>query len=499
MSLIDPFLLTPIESAAADTETANSGISIAHLMTQAGQAVAADVLRHYPEARRYVVLCGPGNNGGDGFVAARALVEAGASVAAYFFGSVERLKGAAADAFSALGLVVGDLGDYRVEDGDVIIDAVFAAGLTRDISTPLAELIERINETGCPIVAVDLPSGIDGLTGEAKGIAFKAQRTVTFVARKPGHLLLPGRIRCGEVSVQAIGMPARIAKRHARTVAVNAPSIWTHYFHSQHQDVHKYKRGHLVVFGGGQSHTGAARMTSEAGLRAGAGLVTLATPAEALSVNASAMTAVMVREVDDVPTLQSWLSGGKISAVVIGPGFGVGEQLKSFVRSCAEKPMVLDADAITAFSQQPDILFELVSGQEPRFILTPHEGEFARLFPDLAADKTIGKLDRAKRAAQRSNAVVVYKGADTVIAAPDGRLLINENAPAWLATAGSGDVLAGIAGANLAQGLPAFEAAAAAVWLHGAAASRANVGMTAEDLIHHIPAALQDLLTRHKP
>ncbi|MFD1744288.1 NAD(P)H-hydrate dehydratase [Rhizobium helianthi] len=495
MSLTDPFLLTPAEAAAADRETDASGIPIFHLMQQAGFAVAAEALRHFAQAERFVVLCGPGNNGGDGFVAASALRRAGANVSIHLAGRPEELTGAARLAWLEAQTPAQSFSSYQPHPGDVIIDAIFGAGLSRDVPPEVTDLITRVREVGCPVLAVDLPSGIDGLTGQVRGAAFQAQRTVTFVARKPGHVLMPGRIYCGEISLAPIGMPTRIARRHARTVSVNDPRAWKAAINVQQGDTHKYKRGHLAVFSGGPSHTGAARMTASAGLCAGAGLVTLASPPDATLVNACAMTAVMVREIADLQDLKMWWASGKISAAVIGPGFGVGEGLRSYVHASAARPMVLDADAITAFAERPDELFALAAGSEPRQILTPHEGEFARLFPDLAADKTIGKLERAKRAAERAHAVIVYKGADTVIAAPDGRLLINENAPAWLATAGSGDVLAGIAGANLAQGIPAFEAAAAAVWLHGEAGNKAGVGMTAEDLIRHIPAALEDLLS----
>jgi len=225
-------------------------------------------------------------------------------------------------------------------------------------------------------------------------------------------------------------------------------------------------------------------------LKCGAGLVTVAASQEAVAVNAGALTAVMVRQVENRDDLMEWLGTAKISACVLGPGFGVGERARDFVSVLSEKPLVLDADGITSFRDEPNRLFDAFAGGETRLVLTPHEGEFARLFPDIAADENLGKAEKARAAAKRSHAVIVYKGADSVIASPDGRAHINANAPPWLATAGSGDVLAGMIGALLAQGVPAFEAAAAGVYLHGEAAVKAGQGMTAEDLAEHAKLSL---------
>ncbi len=350
-----------------------------------------------------------------------------------------------------------------------------------------------VAEARLPVLAVDLPSGICGDQGRVRGAAFRAGITVTFEARKPGHVLMPGRAFCGRVEVAGIGMPERIVRRLAQTVAINSPRHWLHHYPVISADTHKYRRGHLAVFSGSKSHTGAARMAATAGLHAGAGLVTVAVPSDAVDVSAAALTAVMVREIAAADDAEKWLGEAKIHACVIGPGFGVGERLRQYVEIVAAKPCVIDADAITSFAEHPERLFAAFRTRGMPYILTPHDGEFARLFPDIAADTALGKMDRAKLAAARSGAVVIDKGPDTVISASDGRCLINENAPPWLATAGSGDVLAGIAGAHLAQGMPAFEAAAAAVWLHAKAAQEAGMGMTAEELIRALPHALSSL------
>lgn len=480
------WLLTPKAMGRADQAAARSGIWSFGLMEKAGQAVAAAALRLSPGALRFVVLCGPGNNGGDGYVAARALREAGADVAVFVLGDPARLKGDAATALSLCPLAGLPLGLYRPQAGDVVVDAVFGAGLDRPVPDELSAVIDRVEEAGVPVIAVDLPSGLDGRTGRVLGRAFSALHTVTFMALKPGHVLLPGRALCGPVEVYDIGIPLRIVEAEAGPASINAPSVWQDLLPHPALADHKFRRGHLTVFSGGSSATGAARLSASAGLRAGAGLVTIASPTEALAANAAHLTAVMVTAINDTAALAAYVEDARHNAFVLGPGFGVGEKARAFAIALRERRLVLDADGITAFRDAPQSLFDAFAGGDVRLVMTPHEGEFARLFPDLAADEGLSKIDRALAAAARAHAVIAYKGADTVIAAPDGRALVNCDAPATLATAGSGDVLTGIIGAFLANGLPAFEAAAAGVWHHGEAARRAGSSLTAEDLVIHI-------------
>lgn len=477
-------LLTPDAMAAVDSAAAASGIDSYGLMEKAGQAVAGVALRHFPEARRYVVLCGPGNNGGDGYVAARALRRAGADVQLFHLGDPQKLKGDAARAFVDCPVSGEPIGGYIPRLGDVVIDAVFGAGLSRPVPDDVAATIARVEAAGVPVIAVDLPSGLDGRSGQVLGAAFRAARTVTFMTRKPGHLLLPGRELCGDLEVFDIGIPGRIVRAHADgLIAENTPAQWQAKIPSADADTHKYKRGHLVVFSGGPNATGAARMSAMAGLKAGAGLVTIASSPEALSVNAGLLTAIMLHPIADEASLREWLADQRLSTFVLGPGFGAGDKARQFCLALADRHLVLDADGITSFRDQPQKLFDAFAEGPTRLVLTPHEGEFGRLFPDIAADEALSKVDKARAAAARAHAAIIYKGADSVIAAPDGRALINANAPPWLATAGSGDVLAGIVGGLMAQGAPAFEAAAAGVWLHGLAGQHAGKGLTAEDLV----------------
>ncbi|MDQ0320402.1 NAD(P)H-hydrate epimerase [Pararhizobium capsulatum DSM 1112] len=468
--------------SAADAAAAASGLSSFGLMERAGRAVAATALRHFPHAHRFIVLCGPGNNGGDGYVAARALAESGAKVAAYAFGAVEALKGDAAIAFAAFASSALPINAYTPHDGDVVVDCIFGAGLARPVPDDVADVMRCVANEGLPVVAVDLPSGVDGRTGQVLGESFKASLTVTFMARKPGHMLLPGRSLCGEIEVFDIGIPRRILEAGAGSVTVNGPHLWPQLDHALNPSSHKYTRGHLGVFSGGAFATGASRLSATAGLRSGAGLVTIAGSVAALEVDTTHLTAVMMKEIDRGEDLAHWLEDARIHAFVLGPAFGDLERARQYVAMLRERRLVLDADGITAFREKPQSLFELFADGEVRLVLTPHEGEFRRLFPDIAEDEKLSKIDKALAAAERSHAVLIYKGADTVIASPDGRAAVNDNAPPWLATAGSGDVLAGIIGAHLAQGMPAFEAAAAGVWRHGATAAKLGEGLTAEDL-----------------
>ncbi|MCG5485574.1 MAG: NAD(P)H-hydrate dehydratase [Sinorhizobium meliloti] len=479
-------LVTPAEMTEVDKDAARSGIDSFSLMRSAGTAVSAAALRLYPEALRFVVLCGPGNNGGDGYVAAAALAETGASVAVFALGDAAILKGDAARARDACALVAGPLDAYAPQSGDVVIDALFGAGLARDVPEEARTIIEQVNASGVPVLAVDLPSGTDGRTGEIRGLSFVAAHTVTFMAAKPGHLLMPGRARCGTLEIFDIGIPARLVADRAGDLTVNTPALWERHLGALDPATHKYKRGHLAVLCGGPVSTGAARLSAAAGLRAGAGLVTLASPTEALAVNASHLTAIMLKEISNTAGLAAWLKDRRLNAFVLGPGFGIGKKARDFVLMLCGRALVLDADGISSFREGREQLFDRIAAEGGEVVMTPHEGEFARLFPDIAEDAALSKIEKAQAAARLSHAVIVYKGADTVVAAPSGRAAVNVNAPPWLATAGSGDVLAGIIGAHLAQGMPAFEAAAAAVWRHGEAGVGAGRAATAESLVESI-------------
>jgi ADP-dependent NAD(P)H-hydrate dehydratase / NAD(P)H-hydrate epimerase len=339
---------------------------------------------------------------------------------------------------------------------------------------------------------------VDGTTGEIRGVAVKATATVTFFRAKPGHFLLPGRELCGEMRVADIGIPDVVLEPiHPKSFA-NGPDLWLPQFPWPKPEGHKYGRGHAVVVSGPAFSTGAARLGASGALRAGAGLVTVASPSAALAINAAHLKAVMVRAANNANDLADLLSDERKNAVLIGPGSGVGEQIKEMVLAAlaSEAAVVLDADALTSFSSAPDPLFRVIAARKAPVVTTPHEGEFGRLF-DLEGEGS--KLDRARGAAARSGAFVLLKGPDTVVAAPNGRASINGTSSPWLATAGTGDVLAGMILGLLAQGMEAFAAASAAVWMHGRAAQLFGPGLISEDLPDLLPAVLHELLHRNDP
>lgn len=483
-------LLTAAEMGRADELTIAGGTPGLTLMENAGRGIAEEVEWIAEPGARVAVLCGPGNNGGDGFVAARLLRERGYSVSVALLGSREALKGDAAEAAAAWNGPIWPMSTAIAEDAAIVIDALFGAGLSRPLEGVAAEVAESLN--GRRVLAVDVPSGVDGTTGEVKGVAVKAERTVTFFRRKPGHLLLPGRLHCGLTRVVDIGISAEVLPRIGVLTFANAPGLWLTRFPWPQLDGHKYSRGHAVIVSGPASRTGAARLAARGALRVGAGLVTLASDEDALRVNAAQVTAVMVRKVGDAEELAEMLSDRRFNAVLIGPGAGVDEETREKVLAilASGAATVLDADALTVFAEQRDELFTAIIADRRPVVITPHDGEFARLFPELTE---LPKLDRARLAARLSGAVVILKGADTVIAAPDGHAAINENAPPMLATAGTGDVLAGLVTGLLAQHMPVFEAACAAVWLHGATAAMLGPGLISEDLPDTLPRVLAEL------
>lgn len=489
-------LLTPDEMAAADRMAADTGpFTLRRLMENAGVAVAREALRLYPRAEAFDILCGPGNNGGDGYVAARILAETGVPVTVW---AIDEPRGGS-DAAGAAKDWTGPtrpLAKFRPQHNALVIDALFGAGLTRPLEGEAVRAAQACLEAQSPVLAVDLPSGVSGADGTVNGPVFTAATTVTFMARKPGHLLYPGRELCGEILVADIGIPASVVAACAGATFANQPDLWRDALPVASNDTHKYARGHAAVCSGGPSATGAARLAALAAARAGAGAVTVLSPASALQVNAMHLTAIMLARVEAAEELVGFAAERKLRSLVIGPGFGVGEKARDFVQAFLAKgddsqSLIVDADAITSFKDAPDTMFEACANSSVRAVLTPHEGEFARLFDDLAGRPS--KLERAREAARRSNCTVVLKGPDTVIAAPDGRAAINTNGTPLLATAGSGDVLAGIIAGLTAQGMPPWEASCAAVWIHAEAAHSFGPGLIADDLPDATPGVLRAL------
>ncbi|EKF18400.1 carbohydrate kinase, YjeF-like protein [Nitratireductor pacificus pht-3B] len=493
-------VLTPEEMSAIDRRAAEAGpFDGYHLMRNAGAVAAAEILVRFADAAGFDVLCGPGNNGGDGYVVARLLAERGLDVR--LLAAVPPRKGSdAARAADDCPLAARPLDAFRPAPDRIVVDALFGAGLSRPVSGAEAAAIAGVAAAGARVVALDLPSGISSDSGQVMGAAFDAALTVTFFRKKPGHLLYPGRARCGETVLADIGIAGALLEAAGTTLWENLPALWRSALPTAGPDTHKYNRGHVAVFSGGPTSTGAARLAARAAARSGAGAVTLLSPASALMVNAMHLTAIMLRRAETVTEVEQFLADRRPAAIVLGPGFGVGDWVRTLAllllrQAAAERGgLVLDADAISAFAANPGELFDAARGETaPPLVLTPHEGEFARLFPDLA-EREGSKIVRARRAAERAGGVMVLKGADTVIASPDGRAAINGNGTAFLATAGSGDVLAGIIAGLLAQGMPAFEASCAGVWLHAEAARLFGPGLIAEDLPELLPEVLAGLI-----
>lgn len=488
-------LLTSEQMSEADRLTIKAGISGFELMERAGKVVAKCAAKIFEPKGTILIVCGPGNNGGDGFVAARLLQEQGFTIRLTLLGTREDLKGDAALAADSWSGPIASFNNEILDGASGIIDALFGAGLTRDLTGPAAEIITAINEAGLPVLSVDLPSGIDGSNGQICGIAVRATRTISFFRRKPVHVLFPGREFCGPVEIGDIGISAAVLDDIRPQSFCNDPALWRSDFPVPKLTDHKYNRGHTVVVSGGAESSGAARLAALSTLRIGSGLVTVACPIDALTINASNLTTVMVKSFADMTSLTRLLEDQRKNCVVIGPGTGVSDETRNAVLSLLEtdKAMVIDADALTSFGEQPKALFEAIRKRAAPTILTPHDGEYQRLFKSPSPDSDTSRLARARYAAQTSGAVIILKGPDTVIAKPDGWAVINDNAPPFLATAGSGDVLAGMVGGLLAQHMPTFEAACAAVWLHGDAAADFGIGMIAEDLPKRLPAALSRL------
>ncbi|MGH6763824.1 MAG: NAD(P)H-hydrate dehydratase [Phyllobacterium sp.] len=490
-------LLTPKEMGDADRLSIERGpFSGFQLMLRAGSAVTSSILKIFPAARRVAVLCGPGNNGGDGYVVAEQLAGSGVETVCFCSARPKPSTDAERAAQNYRDIVL-PLASFRPEGFDLVVDGLFGAGLARDVSGLEKQAIDSVNVKGTTVVAIDLPSGVSGETGRVLGASLSAALTVTFFRKKPGHILEPGRSRCGAQILADIGILPTVLEHINPRCFENAPAVWGAFLPKPEVMTHKYRRGAVGVFSGGPYSTGAARLSALAAARSGAGAVTILSPSDALAINACHLTSIMLRKTDVQDDLTRILRESKIRSFVLGPGFGDNDKARDFVSLLLQSDMdlVLDADGITAFEDHPASLFDLVREKAwGAVVLTPHEGEFHRVFPKFAMNNAMSKVEKARAAAKLSNSIIIYKGPDSVIAAPDGRATINGNGNAYLATAGSGDVLAGVVAGLLAQGMPPFEAACAGVWIHAEAGKQFGPGLIAEDFPAQLPKVFQELL-----
>ena len=491
-----PEILSAAEMRAADAAAIAAGTPGIVLMERAGKAVADEAERMARTATRIVVLCGPGNNGGDGFVAARLLARRGWRVELGLLGERAELRGDAQLASDGYAGPVSAAGALALKGAGLIVDALFGAGLSRALDGQARALVEAIGASGAPVLSVDMPSGLDTDTGEIMGVAPQATRTVTFHRLKPCHVLLPGSALCGDVRLRDIGLSA-FGLGHMRLIG---PDDFRRAQRPRAPQDHKYARGAALVLSGAAHRTGAARLAAQAALRVGAGVVAIAAEGASVAANSAHVTAIMVEPFDGLSGFARLIEDERRTAVVIGPGAGVGEPTRGYVRAALARTcaVVIDADALTSFAGQLDDLAAHIAAQGGQAVLTPHDGEFRRLFGDARDVRAArGKIERARAAARACRGVVLCKGADTVIAAPDGRVGIAWRSPASLATAGSGDVLAGLIGGLMAQGAPPFEAACAAAWAHARCAERLGEGVIAEDLAVQIGPVITALNQRN--
>jgi ADP-dependent NAD(P)H-hydrate dehydratase / NAD(P)H-hydrate epimerase len=479
-------VLTTAEMAEADRLAIAGGHSGIALMEAAGARATAAIMRRW-SARPVAVLCGPGNNGGDGFVVGRLLQAQGWPVTLIRLGERTGMRGDAAKAAATWRGPELPPEPASLDGTALVVDALFGAGLDRPLDGAARRLIEAVATRGLDCAAIDMPSGISGDTGAVLGVAARCRVTATFFRPKPGHFLEPGRSHCGVLDVAEIGIPASVLAQIAPNLALNAPGLWLERFPFPAAADHKYTRGHAIVLGGA-TMTGAARLAANAARRLGSGLLTIASPPEAFPIYAAGEPGAIARPVADDEAFERLVSDPRVTAVLVGPGAGLDDMVRRrcLIARAAKKPCLFDADALTLFADMPDTLF---SRLDAHCLLTPHEGEFGRLFPDLTGDR----LNRALTAARRSGAIVLFKGADTVIAAPDGTAILSPLGPPTLATGGSGDVLAGLALGLIAQGMAPLWAAAAACWFQAEAARSHGPGLIAEDLASAVPGLLQAL------
>lgn len=469
-------IITVDEMRAIDEASARAGVATRTLMENAGRAVAEAIVRKFPQ-QNVAVLCGPGNNGGDGWVAARVLRDMGWPVWVETLVPIDFLKGDASDAAHAWGGETFEVGKSE-RAADLYVDALFGAGLSRPLEGETARLAAKLPKDR--VVAIDVPSGISGDDGNPLGdVCFEAALTVTFVRKKPAHILMPGRAWCGDVVVADIGAPESVVAGQRITLRENDPTLWS--LPWPEADAHKHERGHVIVASGGHTRTGAGRLSARSAARAGAGLVTVLSPSDALAENAAQLTAIMLREADGEASFAE--AARTAQAMVIGPAFGTTDAhyklLLAAMNAQPRCPLVLDADAIT-------LLAPMTHGLEARDVMTPHIGEFRRAFPGIWSNST-NPIDAARAAAAYARCVVLLKGPSTVIAAPDGRAIVNTTGTPFLATAGSGDVLAGLIAGLIAQGMNSFDAAAAGAWIHGRAGEEFGPGLTADNLPDILP------------
>ena len=483
-------IFTSESSYELDRLCVRRGIKFSDLMENAGKSASIKIEKKIIPSlkgfnKKILILCGPGNNGGDGLVIAKYLLKSGYKVDISFpVLNKSKINNHTNEKLKKLDISAQKFNDLNLNEYSMIVDSIFGIGLSRNFSNTFIKIIEKINKTKACKVSIDIASGINSDSGDLMPISIKANHTITFVAPKVGHYLLPGKINSGNIHVVSIGeKKSEISKvTKLSKVKLNIPESWIKDFKWPSMSDHKYKRGHILVKSGPLTSTGASRLAAVSALRSGAGAVTLASDTSALIVNASHLTSVMLKEINGIDEFFNFVKEKKIKTLIIGPGSGVNQIVKGLViRAIKEEiEFVLDADGLTSFEKNPNELFDLLRKRRKRnnIILTPHEGEFNRLFEF----GDMNKIDKANKAADITNSTILFKGNDTIISSPKKITLLAKESSPFLSTAGSGDVLAGVCGSFLAQGMKSHFAAGAASWLHNEVGIEAGPGLIAEDM-----------------
>ena len=497
-------IFTSESSYELDRLCISRGITFSDLIENAGKSAFIKIEKKIiPSLKEFnnkiLILCGPGNNGGDGLVIAKYLLKSGYMVDICFpILNKSKINKYTNEKLKNLDICAQKFNDLNLNKYSMIIDSIFGIGLSRNFSNTFIKIVEKINKTKSCKVSIDIASGINSDSGNLMPISIKANHTITFVAPKIGHYLLPGKINSGKIHVVSIGeKKSEISKaKKLSKVKLNIPETWIKNFKWPSMTDHKYKRGHILVKSGPLTSTGASRLAAVTALRSGAGAVTLASETNALAVNASHLTSVMLKEINNTEEFFNFVKEKKIKTLIIGPGSGVNQMVKGLViRAIKEEiEFVLDADGLTSFEKNPDELFDLLRKRRKRnnIILTPHEGEFNKLFKF----GKMSKIDKANKAADITNSTILFKGNDTVISSPKKITFLSKESSPFLSTAGSGDVLAGICGSFLAQGMKSHFAAGAASWLHNEIGIQAGPGLIAEDMNKFLSKVISKQLMR---
>jgi len=457
-------------------------------MERAGHEVFKLIENNFTKKQSVIVLCGPGNNGGDGFVVARYLMEEGYKVKVYTFANKDNYIGDALEALKNFKGVIKALSFFNLEKKALIVDALFGIGLKRKIKGRLKKIFQQIKKSNNPVVSVDIPSGISSSDGKILGSAIKATFTVTFHRKKAGHVLGDGKEFSGKLSVVDIGFSNKKMKNR---YIENSPHLWVKYFPWKKISGHKYSRGRVVVHGGQKEFTGATILSAQAALRTGTGSVKIICSKNTLQIYSLKFPSVLKTEINNIYQLEKFLKKEKITSILIGPGAGSNKKVKEIVKLILRKVKyaVIDADALTCFKNDLKSLYNLLDKNK---IITPHLGEFHRIFPTIK--KKLNNVDKVLIATKLTKSNIVLKGSSTIIISYDKKIIINDHSSSELAVIGSGDVLSGLIVSLVGdKKMSPFLAGCAATWIHGDIAKKYGKGLIAEDIVKGIPAALKRL------